>query len=412
MKTIKNLLSIFVIITSLTFISCENEPVDSSLLNQDNQEEPINSDILPVLTTTSVTNITATTSTSGGAITSDGGSAITSRGVVWGTSPNPTLTNSKTINGIGIGNFTSTLSNLTMGSTYYIRAYATNSNGTAYGNQLSFTTTGSSLNLPILTTSPVTNNVFPGAVSGGNITSDGGSNVITRGVVWSTSSNPSLPSNNKTVNGSGIGSFISTIAQLQIVPGTLVYLRAYATNANGTSYGNQVTFTAAVSQVDNTPALMTANINGVQFNNMKPYLYSFTGSDVVVQNNGAPVGDPRYLKIQGDTSDNLGFLTEINLHIPNAKWVPGTYPLTETFDLGAGGGSLLCQADLVLPYVGGFPNNSIVTGGSLTITEFNLTTKRIKGTFNISYQTITTPGVTYQITNGTFNYGLDASYFN
>jgi hypothetical protein len=404
MKTIKKLLSFFVIIASLTFVCCENEPLDSSLLNQENQP-PVNSNILPVVTTASITSITSTSATSGGMITSDGGSVITSRGIVWSTTQNPTIANSNTINGTGIGNFISTISNLTTGNTYYVRAYATNANGTAYGNQISFMTTGAS-NLPVLTTSPITNNIYPGAISGGNITSDGGSNVTARGVVWSTSSNPMLPSNNKTVDGSGMGSFVSTIAQLQIVPGTVINLRAYATNANGTSYGNQVTFTAAVSQVNNSPALMTANINGVQYNYMKPYLYSFLGNDVIVTNS-AVISGLKNLKIQGDTSDNLTFLTEINFWIPDTKWVVGTYPLTDT-DFG---NPLDCQVDLVLPYVGGFPDYADITGGSFTISEFNLTTRRIKGTFNITYQKAGST-TTYQITNGTFDYGLDDPHFN
>lgn len=139
MKKIKCLLTIFVIITSLSFISCENEPLDSSLLNQ---EVPIPVDIttLPVLTSTSVSSITSTSASSGGTITSDGGSAIITRGVVWSTSQNPTIANSKTIDGTGVGNFTSTISSLTAGTTYYVRAYATNTSGTAYGNQVTFST--------------------------------------------------------------------------------------------------------------------------------------------------------------------------------------------------------------------------------------------------------------------------------
>ena len=138
MKTIKNLLSIFVIITALSFVSCENEPLDSSLLNPVDPT-PVNPIILPVLTSTTVTSITATSASSGGTITSDGGSAIISRGVVWSTSQNPTIANSKTINGTGVGNFVSSIASLTANTTYYVRAYATNANGTAYGNQVTFT---------------------------------------------------------------------------------------------------------------------------------------------------------------------------------------------------------------------------------------------------------------------------------
>lgn len=141
MKAIKNLLSIFVIIVSFTFVSCENEPVDISVLNQNANETNGENNGLPILTTKPITGISLTIATSGGNITSDGDYDIYSRGVVWNTSPNPTKANSKTINGIGIGNFVSSMTNLKPNTTYYVRAYATNENGTAYGNQLTFTTT-------------------------------------------------------------------------------------------------------------------------------------------------------------------------------------------------------------------------------------------------------------------------------
>jgi uncharacterized protein (TIGR02145 family) len=96
---------------------------------------------LPVITTTSVSAITNTTSTTGGNITSDGGATITARGVVWSTSINPTIAlSTKTTDGTGPGTFTSNITGLTPNTTYYVRAYATNSVGTAYGNEISFTT--------------------------------------------------------------------------------------------------------------------------------------------------------------------------------------------------------------------------------------------------------------------------------
>lgn len=399
-----NLLFAFTVLTTLfTLNSCNIEPLDPALSSQIDNGNPQ----LAVIVTRSVSDITASSVTTGGNITSDGGLSISSRGVVWSVNQNPTLSDNNTVDGSGVGSYTSSISGLVAGNTYYVRAYAINSSGVSYGNQVMFTTVVAS-NLPVLITTPVTNNIYPSAVSGGNISADGGSPVTARGVVWSTSSNPVLPSTRKTIDGSGMGSYVSTIQQLQIVPGSVIYLRAYATNANGTAYGNEVSFTAAVSQVDNSPALMTANINGIQYDNMKPFLYSITGNDVVVLNDGAPVGDTRYLKIQGDTSDNLGFLTEINLHIPNDKWVLGTYQLYETFDLS---GPSYCQASLILPNVGGAPDYARVTGGSITITEFNLVTKRIKGTFNITYEK-TGQSTVYEITNGTFNYGLDNSYFD
>ena len=100
---------------------------------------------LPTLTTTAASSITALTATSGGNISNDGGGTITARGVVWSTSQNPTIAlSTKTSDGTGAGIFFSSLAGLSPNSTYYARAYATNSAGTAYGNQISFTTATSS----------------------------------------------------------------------------------------------------------------------------------------------------------------------------------------------------------------------------------------------------------------------------
>jgi uncharacterized protein (TIGR02145 family) len=106
---------------------------------------------LPTLTTTAISNIANTTATSGGNITNQGSSAVTARGVCWSTSQNPTIANSKTTDGSETGSFTSNLTGLTTNTTYYVRAYATNSAGTAYGNQQSFTTTGTTTNCGTVT---------------------------------------------------------------------------------------------------------------------------------------------------------------------------------------------------------------------------------------------------------------------
>jgi uncharacterized protein (TIGR02145 family) len=92
------------------------------------------------VTTGTVTNITTTTATCSGNVTSDGGSSVTARGVCWSTSQNPTTSNSKTTNGTGLGTYTSNITGLSPNTTYYVRAYATNSQGTAYGEQRTFRT--------------------------------------------------------------------------------------------------------------------------------------------------------------------------------------------------------------------------------------------------------------------------------
>jgi uncharacterized protein (TIGR02145 family) len=96
---------------------------------------------LATISTLPIGSITSTTATSGGDITNDGGSPVMQSGVVWSTSTYPTIADNLTVDGSGMGNYTSSLTGLTGNTTYYVRAYATNNAGTAYGNELSFTTT-------------------------------------------------------------------------------------------------------------------------------------------------------------------------------------------------------------------------------------------------------------------------------
>lgn len=199
----------------------------------------------PVLTTKVISDITLNSAKSGGDITSDGGSPITSKGVCWSISENPTTANDHTSDGTGTGSFFSVIPGLTAGTTYFVRAYAVNSKGTTYGNQVTFQTNGA--NAPQLTTAEVTSLTITSAVSGGNITNNGGAPVTERGVCWGTSHNP-LITGDKTTDGSGNGIFTSNITGLS--EGTLYYVRAYATNSNGTSYGNEYTFTTPVTDID------------------------------------------------------------------------------------------------------------------------------------------------------------------
>jgi len=191
--------------------------------------------IAPPITTTAITLITAATASSGGNITTDGGAAVTARGICWSTATGPTIANAKTSEGSGIGTFTSSLTGLSPGTKYYVRAYATNGAGTAYGNEVSFTTT--------IVLATVTTKAFVeiGRSSGGEITSDGGGAITARGVCWGTTSNPTIALTTKTSNGTGVGSFVSSLSALN--PGTKYYIRAYATNSAGTAYGNEVSFT-------------------------------------------------------------------------------------------------------------------------------------------------------------------------
>ena len=210
---------------------------------------------LAVVTTTDITNITASTASSGGNITDDGGYSITSRGVCWSTSQNPTTSDSHTSDGSGMGAYSSSLTSLTYNTTYYVRAYATNSKGTSYGEEKSFTTTKLT---PTVTTKEATSITSTTAVAGGNVTSDGGASVTARGICWSTSQNPTI-SGDHTSDGNGTGEFTSSLTDL--TANTTYYIRAYATNSEGTSYGEQKTFTT--TQSTSLPEVTTYQVTSI-----------------------------------------------------------------------------------------------------------------------------------------------------
>lgn len=190
-----------------------------------------------VQTATEVTLLGAGTAQCGGTVTGDGGFTVTYRGVCWSMSPEPTISNLHSTDGNGLGTFVSTLSGLQPSTTYYVRAYATNANGTVYGEQRTVTTPSG---LPTVTTTVATGITSSSAVCGGEVTADGGYTVIQRGICYSTTPGPTTSSPH-TADGSGIGTFVSNLTSLSA--NTTYYYRAYATNATGTVYGTENTFT-------------------------------------------------------------------------------------------------------------------------------------------------------------------------
>ena len=141
--------------------------------------------------------------------------------------------------------FTAEISGLSRVTEYHVRAYAVNSAGESVGDVVSFVT---SPELPIVETAEITEVTESGAVCGGNIVDDGGSEVTARGVVWSTSPDPVVTLSTKTSDGTGAGMFTSTISGL--LPGTKYYVRAYASNSGGVSYGDVHTFTTSYDMMD------------------------------------------------------------------------------------------------------------------------------------------------------------------
>jgi len=274
----------------------------------------------PILSTSPVAEITYSTVLTGGNITDDGGGDVTARGVCWATTANPDISGSHTTDGDGIGIFSSSLDGLTSGSTYYVRAYATNSAGTAYGNEVTFATTAATA--ATVETKAVSEPSSNTAIGGGNIKDEGGDPVIARGVCWSTATGP-LVTGPHTIDGSGPGSFESNIAGL--LPGTTYYVRAYATNSKGTAYGNEVTFSTPAT----LPIVTTRAVSD-------PYINTATSGGNITNDGGDPAivrgvcwsTTPGPLVSDAHTTDATGpgsFLSNITQLLPATTYYVRAY---------------------------------------------------------------------------------------
>jgi photosystem II stability/assembly factor-like uncharacterized protein len=298
---------------------------------------------LPTLTTTEVTAISGNTAVSGGNISNVGSADVTSRGVCWSTNINPTIADAKVVSGSGPGQYTSNLQSLQPNTTYFVRAYATNTAGTSYGNELSFKTTADGT-LATVKTTPVTGLTFNSAVSGGEITADGGTAISARGVCWGTSAAPTI-SGFKTSNGTGTGVFVSNLTGLS--PNSTYFLRSYATNAAGTSYGDEISFKTSINPV--LPTLSTTTLSNIQTTGV-------TASGNVQNDGGAPIID-------------RGFCwgTTTNPTILNSKVSSGT-------GIGAFTASIQNLSPATKYYVRAYATNSVGTQYS---TEISFTTDKI-----------------------------------
>lgn len=224
----KNLFSYVVICSILMLFSCSEDPETESL----------------TVTTAAADDITETEATLGGEVTKTGESPVTSRGICIGLTANPAVDDEDGVtiqNGSGPGAFSDTYTGFEPGTTYHVRAFAINGQGTVYGNNQTFTTL-SATGLVVTTDEPA-NVTATDVTVGGNVLNDGGSAVTSKGVVFSLEPNPTVDDENDlTVEmGTGTGAFSDSYTGFD--PSTIYYVRAYAVNGTEIAYGENKTFT-------------------------------------------------------------------------------------------------------------------------------------------------------------------------
>jgi len=365
----------------------------------------------PTVTTQAVTAITATTATGNGTVTALGVPNPTQYGVVWGTTINPTIAlPTKTAQGplAVTGAFTSSITGLTSDTLYHVRAYATNTVGTSYGADVTFTAT----NAPTVTTQAVTAITATTATGNGNVTALGVPNPTQYGVVWDTAINPTIALPTKTAQGplAVTGAFTSSITGL--TPNTLYHVRAYATNTVATSYGADVTFTTlaglAVTNVTSTAANGTYTTGAVipvtvTFSQIvivvgTPQLTLETGTTDRAVNYSSGSGTAtltfNYTVQAGDTSADLDYkaTTSLALNGGTIKNAAGTVNATLTLPTPGAAGSLGYNKAIVLSTLAVTNVSSTAANGTYT-TGFVIP---VTITFNETVTVVGTPQLTLE----------------
>ena len=234
----------------------------------------------PTVVTKSVGEITATTATVVVQVAEDGGAEVTERGVCWNTEGDPTIADFCIKEGTGLGTYSMTLTNLTELTTYYVKAFATNSEGVSYGDVIAFTTLEKkNIDVPTVITKSVGSISQTAAIGGGEVTDDGGSDVIVRGICWGTSPNPTMEGYH-TINGTGTGEYSANLTNLTL--NTTYYVRAYAVNSVGIGYGQEVSFTTLKEGGNNKPIVTTNEVTEITINSAKCGGEVLSGGDAII----------------------------------------------------------------------------------------------------------------------------------
>ncbi len=219
-----------------------------------------------------ISNIAATSVTINGTVSDSGSSAVTARGTCYGASAKPDILGTFTSNGTGTGAFSSNVTGLTPGKTYHIRTYATNSTGTSYSADTTFTTLAT---IPTLTTVAPWNIGLTWVLSGGTISANGGGTITQTGVCWNTTGSPTI-ADGHTSDGT-VNTFSSSITGLTAT--TKYYVRAYAVNSAGVGYGDEYSFTTLTTAI--APTVTTSAATNIYTN------YATVGAKVVSEGGAA-----------------------------------------------------------------------------------------------------------------------------
>ncbi len=385
---IKKIIALVILIISFGNISNAQPPI------------PIETDTLsPSVTSALITSFTQTTATMGGVVTADGGAPVLERGVVYSTTNTlPTIANTKQLIGTGTGTFSANVSGLIGGSLYYVRAYAVNIVGVSYGATRTFTTLPVA---PTVTTAEILAITTSGATVGGNVLLEGGVAVTDRGAVYSTTNTLPTITDTKLNIGAGAGIFSQSLTGL--TANTVYYLRAYATNSIGTSYGSVFVFipggptlsTADASSISQTSVSLGGNVTDIGNSAVtdRGIVYVTGNTEPAITNNKTIIGNGL-----GAYSQTVAGLLQGTLYSYRAYAInsAGTsFGQTKTFTTQTSVSSIsIVGPSLTNAVAGSFTVNFAQPITGLTAANFSLTTT---GLTNSLISAVTGSGTTWNV---------------
>lgn len=226
---------------------------------------------LATLTTDLPKNITYTSAELGGNVVDEGGIAVTERGICLAINKTPTVADIKITNGKGLGSFANIVIRLIEGSNYSVRSFATNGKGTSYGNEQKFSTLA--IKSPTVSTDIISNIAATYVTLQGNVSDNGGTDLIEKGFCLSKNLNPTLTDIKVKASNIETGAYAIVVTALD--PQTKYYVRAYAQNSKGISFGNESSFTT-------TPATIAT----VGTNDFQEITQNSVRAGVEINNNG------------------------------------------------------------------------------------------------------------------------------
>jgi uncharacterized protein (TIGR02145 family) len=271
------------------------------------------------LITASVTEISCTTALSGGAVMNDGGASVISMGVCWDTSAYPTIDNNRTTESGGLGSFTSNITQLIPHTTYFVRSYATNNEGTSYGAAISFITLGEA---PVAVTTEATAILFTSASLNGTVNANFLSTTVTFEYGTTTNYGNSIDASQSTLTGDSTTHVNINLTGL--LPGTVYNFRIKTVNDLGTVYGDNYSFktlipiayTSEATNITVTSATLNGLANPHGLNSSLVFMY---GQDI-----------PPYNEVvYNDSSAAIPSSTNADEETPIISTMAGLKPGTE-----------------------------------------------------------------------------------